>query len=159
MSNGDYRPAQYLEPQVQNHDMQSLGSLIPGVLERGRRQESVIEESSKNSDLPVQKSRRKLFPTNSERMNRALKELGKSAFKVHTLLWKWRGAPARGKLPFFTIHSLSTFCSLTRPTVRSAVRELVRKGWIQKLGYSVHKKNELYKLIPIRDVPGVVAVK
>lgn len=131
--------------QVPDYNMHRLGELLPGVLEAGKRQEG--------SD---RKPGGRLWPTNSERMNRALKELGKSAFKVHTLLWKWRGAPARGKLPFFTVRSLSKFCSLTRPTVRSALRELVGKGWIQKLGYSCHKKNELYRLVPIRDVESSV---
>ena len=123
------------------NNLSSIGELLPGVLERGKRHTKA-----------VQKHIKRLSPTNSERMNRALKELSSSAFKIHMLLWKWRGAPAKGMLPFFTIHSLSKFCSMTRPTVRSGLRELVRLGWIQKLGYNKHIKNELYRLIPIRDV-------
>lgn len=149
------KAARYIDKQVPDYNLHRLGDLVPGVLDAGRRQEMVLDgpiESRKGGD---QKPRRRLFPTNSERMNRSLRELGKSAFKVHTLLWQWRGAPARGKLPFFTIRSLSKFCSLTRPTVRGALGELVHKGWIRKLGYSCHKKNELYKLIPIRDVPAI----
>ncbi|MBA7711594.1 hypothetical protein ES703_120560 [subsurface metagenome] len=133
--------ASYDEPQVPDYNLSSLGELLPGVLEAGTRQKRVLRES-----------RKRLSPTNSERMNRALAELAPSTFKVHTLLWKWRGAPARGALPFFTIHSLCRFCSLTRPTVRAALRELTGKGWIERLKYSVHKKNSLYRLVPIRDV-------
>jgi len=140
-SRPDRQPAGIQGGRVPDHNLFSIGELLPGVLEVGRRR----REGRK---VP----RYRLSPTNSERMNRALKELGPSAFKVHTLLWKWRGAPAKGLLPFFTIHSLSKFYSLTRPTVRSGLRELVRKGWIQKRGYNVHAKNELYRLIAIRDV-------
>lgn len=92
-------------------------------------------------------------PTRSERLNRALRELGPSAFKIHTLLWRWRGAPARGHLPFFTIHSLSKFCRLTRPTVRVGLRELIHKGWIRPQRYNVHHKNTLFRLVAIRRVP------
>lgn len=127
--------------QVPDYNLSSIGELLPGVLEKGERQSRV------NS-----RPRKRLSPTNSERMNRSLKELGPSAFKIHTLLWKWRGAPARGLLPFFTIRSLGKFCSLTRPTVRAGLRELVRKGWIRKQGYNKHVKNELYRLVPIRDI-------
>lgn len=124
--------------------IQQLGELIPGVLERGKRK-------GETDSRP----RRRLSPTNSERMNRALKELGPSAFKIHCLLWKWRGAPAKGLLPFFTIHSLAKFCSLTRPTVRSGLRELVSKGWIQKQKYNKRQKNALYRLNPIREIPEI----
>ena len=127
--------------QVPDYNLSSIGSLIPGVLESGKRHSKVSP-----------KHRKRLYPTNSERMNRALKELGTSAFKIHTLLWKWRGAPAKGMLPYFTIHSLAKFCSLTRPTVRSGLKELVTKGWIRKLGYNKHVKNELYKLVSICEV-------
>jgi len=122
-------------------NVSSIGELLPGVLDRGDREKEVKGYA-----------RKRLSPTHSERMNRALVELGTSAFKIHTLLWKWRGAPARGTLPFFTIHSLSKFCSLTRPTVRSGMRELVKKGWIEKLRYNKHAKSALYRLVPIRDV-------
>lgn len=117
-----------------------IGNLVPGVLEAGKRPKKISRKRLK-----------KLSPTNSERLNRSLRELGPSAFKIHTLLWKWRGAPARGHLPFFTIHSLSKFCGLTRPTVRAGLTELVDKGWISKNGYNAHHKNALYRLIPIRD--------
>ena len=122
-------------------EVSSIRSLLPGVLEAGARQKHYYRESL---------GRRS--PTNSERMNRALAELGPSAFKVHMLLWKWRGAPARGRLPFFTVHSLARFCSLTRPTVRAALRELIGKGWVDRRGYNCHKKNELYGLVPIREI-------
>ena len=136
------RRARFIEGQVPDYNLRSVGELIPGVLERGKRSQRVRKVG-----------RKRLCPTNSERMNRALKELGPSAFKVHTLLWKWRGAPSKGRLPFFTIHSLGKFCRLTRPTVRHAVMDLVRLGWIEKQGYNSHHKNELYRLIPIREVP------
>lgn len=42
---------------------------------------------------------------------------------------------------------------MSRPTVRQGLTELVCRGWIQKQGYNKHHKNELYRLIPIRDVP------
>ena len=132
--------SRYVSPREGN--LRSIGELLPGVLDRGTRQKKVPKVR-----------RHRLSPTNSERMNRALKELGPSAFKIHTLLWQWRGAPARGLLPFFTVHSLAKFCSLTRPTVRSGLKELARLGWIQKHGYDCHAKNELYRLIPVRDVP------
>ena len=133
--------ARYGEAQVPDYNLSTIGELLPGVLEVGERQKEVAK-----------KSRHCLSPTNSERMNRALLELGPSAFKIHTLLWKWRGAPSRGLLPFFTIHSLGKFCSLTRPTVRAGLRELVRKGWISRLPYNKHTKDSLYRLVPIRDV-------
>lgn len=119
-----------------------IGDLVPGVLDRGKRTAG-----------GVRRARERRTPTNSVRLNRALAELGPSAFKVHMLLWKWRGAPADGLLPFFTLRGLSPFCNLTRPTVRSAIRELVSKGWIERLGYNVHEKNELYRLAPIVKVP------
>lgn len=143
-SEPDIRPASYSDVQVPDYNLSSIGELLPGVLDKGERQK-VVES----------RPRKRLSPTNSERMNRALSELGPSAFKIHLLLWKWRGAPARGLLPFFTIHSLSKFCNLTRPTVRSGLTELHRLGWIQKLKYNKHVKNALYRLIPIRDVPGI----
>ena len=141
MPQKDLKVASYIEDRVLDYNLKSIGDLLPGVLERGKRQKDVEK-----------KPRKRLCPTNSERMNRALKELGLSAFKIHTLLWQWRGAPARGLLPFFTIHSLSKFCSLSRPTVRVGLAELVRKGWIRRLKYDKHAKNALYSLIPIRDV-------
>lgn len=141
-SEPNVKAARYIEPQVPDYNSSSIGELLPGVLEKGQRQEKV--ES---------KPRKRLSPTNSERMNRALAELAPSAFKIHTLLWKWRGAPARGLLPFFTIHSLAKFCNMSRPTVRSGLMELHRLGWIEKLKYNKHVKNALYRLIPIRDVP------
>lgn len=131
----------YNEPQVPDYNLSTIGELLPGILDRGKR-----EARGKV------KGRKRRYPTNSERMNRALLELGSSAFKIHMLLWKWRGAPAKGLLPFFTIHSLAKFCRMSRPTVRSGLTELVRKGWIQKQGYDKHHKNELYRLIPIQDI-------
>jgi len=151
----EYRPASYFDPQVPNYNLSRIGDLIPEILDKGKRQSNIVEKPGKDSLDGDQKSRRRLFPTNSERMNRALTDLGPSAFKIHMLLWQWRGAPAKGNLPYFTVYSLSKFCSLTRPTVRSGLRELVDKGWIQKQGYNKHKKNELYKLIPIRDIQKV----
>ena len=141
-----------------DYNLHMIGELIPGVLDSGQRESGIIERpKNKGPDVNIP-PRRRLSPTNSERMNRALKELGSSAFKIHTLLWKWRGAPAKGNLPFFTIHSLSKFCSLTRPTVRSGLTELTIKGWIQKQKYNKHEKNALYRLTPIRDVPAVAPV-
>lgn len=140
--NREVRQAEYLEPQVPDYDTHAIGDLLPGVLDKGERE-------SKVDGRP----RQRLSPTNSERMNRALAELGASAFKIHCLLWKWRGAPSKGLLPFFTIHSLAKFCTMSRPTVRVGLRELERKGWIGKQGYNKHHKNELYRLIPIREIP------
>lgn len=96
---------------------------------------------------------RKRSPTRSERMNRALDELGTAAFKIHALLWQWRGAPARGNLPYFTIRSLEKFCNLTRPTVRKALQELVHKGWIKRGEHNIHFKNALFRLVPVRQIP------
>lgn len=133
--------------------VQETAERISEVLDSGKRAQAVSQTGSGDDLEDGQGYRVRGGPTRSERLNRALVELSPSAFKVHTLLWKWRGAPARGLLPFFTIHSLSKFCNLTRPTVRSGLVELVRKGWIQRLGYNCHVKNALYRLVPIRKVP------
>lgn len=119
-----------------------VGDLIPEVLDSGAR-----------GSEAVSKEYRVRSPTNSERLNRSLVELGLAAFKIHVLLWKWRGAPARGTLPRFTIHSLARFCGLSRPTVRVGLNELVVKGWIERLPYNKHHKNSLYRLVAIRKVP------
>lgn len=139
--------------EYRDYNMHSIGDLLPGVLDAGQRTSGIITEPKNNGSDVKPPHRRRLSPTNSERMNRSIKELGASAFKIHTLLWKWRGAPAKGNLPFFTVHSLSRFCGMTRPTVRSGLTELVNKGWIQRLKYNKHEKNALYRLTPIRDVP------
>lgn len=138
----DSRRAESIEDQVPDYNLHSISELLPGALESGRR--AVGGQGG---------PRKKLFPCNSERMNRALAELGPSAFKIHTLLWKWRGAPARGLLPFFTVHSLGRFCSMSRPTVRAGLRELVGKGWIRPGSYNKHKKNQLYRLVAVREIP------
>ena len=122
--------------------MDESGLAIGKVLDKGKR------ERGQSETFRVRGG-----PTRSERMNRALKELGTSAYKIQDLMWTWRGAPAKGYLPFFTIHSLSKFCSMTRPTVRSALLELENKGWIRKQSYNVHHKNALYRLVGIRRVP------
>lgn len=149
------RSASYQEPQVPDYNLHKLGDLLGPVLDKGDRQRSLSLNRSKKVPFDNGRLRSARYPTNSERMNRALRELGTSAFKIHMLLWQWRGAPAKGLLPYFTIHSLSKFCALTRPTIRVGVRELVRKGWISKQGYNKHHKNELYRLIAIRDVPEI----
>lgn len=144
--------ASCISKRTPDYHLSRIGDLLPGVLEAGRRMSKNNVGGSKSRVGGLDGGRKRLYPTNSERMNRALRELGPSAFKIHTLLWQWRGAPARGCLPYFTIHGLSKFCGLSRPTVRSGLLELVRLGWIQKLGYDKHHKNELYRLVPIREV-------
>lgn len=141
LSHSGYSPAGSRRVNQRLGEIRTLGELVSTGLDRGERRKKATG-----------KSRKRLSPTNSERMNRALKELGSSAFKIHTLLWKWRGAPARGLLPFFTVHSLSKFCNLTRPTVRAGMRELVGKGWIRKRSYNAHEKSTLYRLTAIRDI-------
>lgn len=131
----------------------SIGDLVPEVLDRGSRRRGATEAFPEDQEDEGRGEYRVRSPTNSERMNRALVELTTAAFKIHTLLWKWRGAPARGLLPYFTIHSLSKFCRLSRPTVRVGLRELHGKGWIQKTPYNKHHKNALYRLTAIRKVP------
>ena len=74
------------------------------------------------------------------------------AFKIHTLLWRWRGVPAKGNLPFFTVSSLARFCGTHRPEILRGMKELVSKGWIQPGQYDCHKKNSLYKLTPIVEI-------
>jgi len=123
-------------------DLQSIGDVLAGALDKGKR-----VRDTENKEY------RSRFPTNSERLNRALVELGLSAFKVHTLIWRWRGAPARGTLPFFTIRSLRKFCNLTRPTIRVALAELENKGWIIRKKYDRHHKNTLYQLVAVRKIP------
>lgn len=130
-----------------------LGEAVSEVLDRGSRQREAARGAPVDGDDGSKGEYRRRFPTNSERLNRSLVELGLSAFKVHTLVWQWRGAPARGTLPYFTIRSLEKFCNLTRPTVRVALRELVGKGWIERLPYNKHHKNTLYRLVSIRKVP------
>lgn len=123
------------------------------VLDSGGRRREGLRDLLDDVDGEPGREYRKRTPTNSERLNRALVELGCSAFKIHLLVWKWRGAPARGSLPFFTIRSLEKFCNLTRPTIRKALAELTRKGWIVRLPYNKHHKNTLYRLVPIRQIP------
>lgn len=131
----------------------SVGDVLRPPLDRGSREKTPLGVPDDDLKGGTKGDYRVRTPTRSERLNRALKELGPSAFKIHQLLWTWRGAPAKGLLSFFTIHSLAKFCSLTRPTVRSGLTELRRKGWIQKLPYNVHHKNALYRLEAIRKVP------
>ena len=90
--------------------------------------------------------------TNIERMNRALLELSPMAYKVHSLFWRWRGAPAKGLLPFFTVKSLAKFCGTHRPEIRRAIAEMVSKGWVEPAPYDKHKKNSLFKLVPIEKI-------
>lgn len=123
-------------------DQKTEDEALSGCLDRGKR-----VESTETKEYRVR------TPTNSERINRALVELKPAAFKVHILIWKWRGAPARGTLPFFTIRSLERFCYMTRPTIRAALRELREKGWIIQHKYNKHYKNTLYSLVGIRKVP------
>lgn len=133
--------------------LRTIGEAVSGCLE-GRKvaesEESVVPVDSGARSNGEYRAR---TPTNSERLNRALAELGLSAFKVHLLIWKWRGAPARGQLPFFTIRSLEKFCHLTRPTVRVALNELEGKGWIRRKEYNKHHKNTLYSLVAVRKIP------
>ena len=130
-----------------------LAEAMEGVLDSGARRRRPLAAFFEDAEDPGGREYRSRSPTNSERLNRALAELGAAAFRVHMLLWKWRGAPARGLLPYFTIHSLSRFCCLSRPTVRLGLRELLRKGWIRPEPYNKHHKNTLYRLVPIRKVP------
>jgi len=129
-----------------------VGEVIRESLDRGKRERRSLRDLLEGDNGEVRKEYRKRSPSNSERLNRALEELGTSAFKVHALLWQWRGAPSRGSLPYFTIRSLEKFCNLTRPTVRVALKELTKKGWIVRLKYNKHHKNALYRLVPIRQV-------
>ncbi len=134
----------------------AIGEVLSEVLDRGSRLRKPVRDLLDDIDGEPGREYRKRTPTNSERLNRALVELGPSAFKIHTLVWKWRGAPARGSLPYFTIRSLEKFCHLTRPTVRVALGELTKKGWIVRKSYNKHHKNALYSLVPIRKVPGPI---
>ncbi|MBA7658238.1 hypothetical protein ES703_66187 [subsurface metagenome] len=137
----------------------AIGDLVPGVLDSGKRRRRPLREFFDDEEVPPGREYRARTPTNSERLNRALAELSASACKIHLLLWKWRGAPARGLLPFFTIHSLSRFCKLSRPTVRMALRELMHKGWIRPEPYNKHHKNTLFRLVSIRKVPPPVGAR
>lgn len=131
----------------------SLGEVLSVPLDRGSRQKDTLPSSDGQQKGGTKGDYRVRSPTRLERLNRALKELGPAAFKIHMLLWTWRGAPAKGTLPYFTIHSLAKFCHLSRPTVRCALEELSRKGWVEKLPYDVHHKNALYRLVAIRNIP------
>lgn len=139
------------------HDLlrgvQTVGEVLSDVLDRGSRQKRTASPLPDDSDDGSRGEYRVRSPTRSERLNRALTELRPAAFKIHMLIWTWRGAPARGTLPFFTIHSLARFCRMSRPTIRMGLKELARKGWIEKLPYNKHHKNTLYRLIGIRKVP------
>ena len=129
------------------------GESIQGTLDAGNRESDEARplDDPENGGDDGGSGRRS--PTRSERMNRALVELGLAAFKVHALIWTWRGAPARGNLPFFTIRGLQKFCNLTRPTIRKALDELTGKGWIARLPYNCHHKNTLYRLVAVRKIP------
>lgn len=131
----------------------TIGEAVQGCLDRGNRQETTARVAVDVPGVGLEGEYRLRRPTNSERINRALVELRPAAFKIHLLLWKWRGAPARGSLPFFTIHSLAKFCVLSRPTVRKGLIELENKGWIQRLKYNKHHKNALYRLVAVRKIP------
>ncbi len=97
-------------------------------------------------------------PTRKHRLNRALVELSFPAFKIHTLLWEWRGAAAKGNLPFFTFKSLARFCGTDAKVVKRGMRELTSKGWIEPGQYDCHRKNSLFRLVPIEEIriPGAV---
>lgn len=138
--------------------METVGEVLGAVLDRGSRARGARRAPLDDCEGSVAGEYRARSPTNSERLNRALTELRPAAFKVHLLVWKWRGAPARGVLPFFTIHSLGKFCGMTRPTIRKALLELTRKGWIERLPYNKHHKNTLYRLVAIRKVPPPVGI-
>lgn len=131
-----------------------IGDLVPGVLDSGSRRKKDLRGLLEDDDDLDPKEYRVRSPTNSERLNRALAELPLAAFKIHILIWKWRGAPARGTLPFFTIRSLEKFCHLTRPTIRQALRLLERRGWVERLPYNPHHKNTLFRLVSVRKIPG-----
>ena len=118
--------------------MTSLGVAVSEVLSRGSRRSEPVGGLLDDEKIGPGREYRARSPTRSERLNRALAELRPAAFKVHLLLWEWRGAPARGLLPFFTVHSLAKFCRLSRPTVRTALNELLRKGWIRPEKYNKH---------------------
>ncbi|MBA7649693.1 hypothetical protein ES703_57491 [subsurface metagenome] len=139
--------------QIRGVESTSVGDLVPGVLDSGSRSKRDARDLPGDDEKRGPGGYRVRSPTNSERLNRALAELGPSAFKIHILIWKWRGAPARGTLPFFTIRSLEKFCHLTRPTIRVALGDLTRRGWVERLPYNKHHKNTLYRLVPIRKVP------
>lgn len=131
----------------------TLGEVLSECLDSGSRSRRPVKDLLGEVEDPRKRGYRVRSPTNSERLNRALVELNSGAFKVHVLLWKWRGAPARGLLPFFTVHSLSRFCEMSRPTVRSALNELIQKGWIRPEGYNKHHKNTLFRLVNVREIP------
>lgn len=130
----------------------TIGEAVAEYLDHGKRTRcptrGVLDDSVPKGTI----SRIRRSPTNSVRLNRALTELRPAAFKILILLWKWRGAPARGTLPYFTIRSLSKFCNMSRPTVRKGLMELIRKEWIKPAPYNKHHKNALYRLVPIRQV-------
>ena len=132
----------------------SIGEVLAPGWDKGSRQGADVGPAAGDAGKSTKGEYRARMPTRSERLNRALAELGLSAFKVHALLWQWRGAPAKARLPFFTIHSLCKFCDMSRPTVRVALDELTAKGWIQRRTYNCHHKNALYSLVAIRKVPG-----
>lgn len=136
-----------------NAGSRSVGETVAEYMDRGSRRTKNVRDLLEDQEQGHDWKYRVRSPTRSERLNRALKELRPSAFKLHQLIWTWRGAPARGTLPYFTIRSLEVFCALTRPTVREAFKELTTKGWIQRLPYNCHHKNTLYKLTAIRKVP------
>jgi len=142
------RKREQAEPYVQE-----TTEAIQGVLDHGKRSQGGREMGPESNLDGDEAYRVRKGPTRSERMNRALKELSPSAFKIQMLLWTWRGAPHRGHLPFFTIHSLAKFCNSTRPTMRSGLLELERKGYIQRLPYNPHVKNALYRLVGVRRIP------
>lgn len=131
----------------------SVGEVLGGVEGVGTRTKEVVAGPERPAGRSTAGEYRARSPTRSERMNRALAELGLSAFKIHALLWQWRGSPGKGLLPFFTIHSLGRFCDLSRPTVRQALAELTKKGYVERRKYNKHHKNSLYTLVAVRKIP------
>ncbi|MBA7706580.1 hypothetical protein ES703_115434 [subsurface metagenome] len=157
------KPARYAESQVPDYNMSRVGEVLPGVLngigenekfavDVGDREKDEVRIPSGRAARGESKPRKRLSPTNSERLNRAFVELGQAAFIIHMLLWKWRGAPHKGLLPFFTCKSVGRFCRMDPKTARNGLRELIAKGWIRPERYNPHAKNTLYRLIPIRDI-------
>lgn len=160
----ELRQAEFFEPQVPDYNVKSVGEVLADAVHqvreggenpfgRGPRDKGEARPKHGPPKCGEVRPERRLSPTHWERMNRSLVELSHPAFKIHTLLWMWTGASAKGNLPFFTLKSLARFCQADRNVIRRAMGELVSKGWIQPGQYDCHKKNSLYKLVPIAEVP------
>ncbi len=152
-----------------------IGESLPGVVEEAKKTPAqVFHPQGENDEVPFDKGprakgqarippgpakrgqkklREERGSTYSARWNRGQDELSIWAFGIMVQLWIWRGAAAKGDLPYFTDKSLAKFFHTDVKVVKRAKRELISLGWVKCKPYDCHHKNTLYELIALRKVP------